>query len=353
VPPSKKEAQRKENSPMHRLVPPATAFALAGFLAAPAVAEDYPWKPDRPIQIIVPWSPGGATDQVTRVLAADLEDALGQNVVVINQPGASGVVGTTNAWQAPRDGYTWAAGAPADLGLYQLRGTLDVSLAEWRLYIHIANVVVVSANVDRPWQDFGELLEHIRANPGQVSVATSGIASTGHHVIEEISVAAGGIDYIHVPYDGGNPAVIATVSGEADITTQLLSEQAEMIRAGRLRPLAVIQDRPLELAGVGRVQPITDWLPELALVPEHFGIWAPHDIPAEVRETMDRVWRERIFTSERIQAYTAQRGALFDPSYGFDAYLKALPKVAEFAWRFYREGQIERNPGSLGIPQLD
>ena len=75
-------------------------------------------------------SAGGSTDQVTRVIAGELGDALGQKVVVVNQPGASGSIGTKNAWEAPKDGYTWAAGAAGDLGTYVVLGMLDTKIAD-------------------------------------------------------------------------------------------------------------------------------------------------------------------------------------------------------------------------------
>ena len=82
------------------------------------------WKPTRPITVIVPWAAGGSTDQVTRVTAAEIEKTLGQKVVIVNQPGASGSIGTKSALDAPKDGYTWTAGAAQDLGAYETLGML-------------------------------------------------------------------------------------------------------------------------------------------------------------------------------------------------------------------------------------
>ena len=87
----------------------AALAVMAAGIAAPAAAQQ--WKPNKPINLIVPWAAGGSTDQVTRVTAAELEKVLGQKIVVVNQPGASGSIGTKSAWDAPKDGYTWAAGA--------------------------------------------------------------------------------------------------------------------------------------------------------------------------------------------------------------------------------------------------
>jgi tripartite-type tricarboxylate transporter receptor subunit TctC len=121
------------------------------------------WQPDRPINIIVPWSAGGSTDQVTRVVAPLLEEALGTEVVVVNQPGASGSIGTAAALAAPRDGYTWTANAIANNATYSITGLVeDTSIEDYVVYLHVANVPVVSVNVDSPYQDFGELLDAMK-----------------------------------------------------------------------------------------------------------------------------------------------------------------------------------------------
>ena len=113
---------------MHRMLSATCAAALAVGLAGAAVAADYAWQPEQPVTIIVPWAAGGSTDQVTRLVAGELEAALGQSFVIVNQPGASGSVGTKNAWDAPHDGMTWAAGAASDLGTYPVLGMLDNQL---------------------------------------------------------------------------------------------------------------------------------------------------------------------------------------------------------------------------------
>ena len=89
-------------------------LVVGALLAFPAYSQN--WKPAKPVTIIVPWAAGGSTDQVTRITAAELEKHLGQKVVIVNQPGASGSIGTKNALEAARDGYTWTAGAAQDLG---------------------------------------------------------------------------------------------------------------------------------------------------------------------------------------------------------------------------------------------
>ncbi len=322
--------------------------AALGLIVGSAFAQgDYPWKPDRPITIIVPWAAGGSTDQVTRVMAAELEDALGTSVVVVNQPGASGSIGTTNAMNAPLDGYTWAAGAVRDLGTYAVLDMLDTRVDDWHLYFGVSNTGVVAVNPNTPYETFDDLMAAFEENPGQISVATAGLSSAGHTVIEAIA-AATGITYRHIPYDGGNPAVIATVAGEADVVTQLAVEEAEMIRAGRLRPLVAYSEQPLVLEGVGEIPPITNWLPDVRVPTNYFGIWAPKGIPDEVVQTMNMVWEDVMENSEALRSYAQERGALFDPMYGDEALASAIPSAAHQAYTLFDAGKAPIDPASIG-----
>ncbi len=323
------------------------AFAL---ITAPAVAGDYPWKPEKPITIVVPWGAGGATDQVTRVTAGDLEEALGQKIVVVNQPGASGSIGKKNVAEAPHDGYMWAAGAPKQLGTYKLLGLFDTWIKDWELYLTVTNIPVVSVNPDTPYKDMKQLLEAMKTK--QVSVATAGAGSSGHAAMEGIKGATG-VDYKHVTYDGGNPAVIATVGGETEVTTQLASEQAEMIRGGRLRPLAVVGGAPLEIEGFGKIPPITDFIDgTVPVLSTGFGIFIPKaGTPAEVLETFNQIWDDKIKNSEALKKYAFSRGALFTPLRGEAAFNAVWPEIQGDAWSFHAAGQTKMSPDELGIPK--
>ena len=306
------------------------------------------WKPTKPITIIVPWAAGGATDQVTRLAAAELEPALGQKIVVVNQPGGSGSIGTRNAMEAPKDGYTWTAGAAKQLGTYPLLGMLNSKVDDFHLYLSVTNVSVVSVNPATLYQSLQQLLDDMKARPGQVKVATAGNTSSGHFAMEAIAKAAG-VKYRHVTYDGGNPAVVATVAGETELTTQLAVEQAEMIKGKRLRPLVVVADEPLTIEGVGTIAPITQTLRGFPKVTTAFGIFVPKGVPAEVVATMDRIWAERVAKSEKIRQYAQSRGALFTPAVGKAAYDLVWPTVVEDAYMLQEAGMVKVSPESIGI----
>jgi tripartite-type tricarboxylate transporter receptor subunit TctC len=326
-----------------------TFLLLAAALAvAPAQAQQ--WKPSKPVTVIVPWAAGGSTDQVTRVTAAELEKHLGQKIVIVNQPGASGSIGTKSALDAPRDGYTWTAGAAQDLGVYRALGMLNTNLSDWHLFLSVANVAVVGVNAAAPYKNMKELLDAMKAKPGEVTVATAGVTSGGHNAMEAIARATG-VKYRHVTYDGGNPAVVATVAGETQVTTQLAVEQAEMIRAKRIRPLAAVADKPLEIEGYGRIEPITTTVRDIKVPTNYFGMFIPKGVPPEVANTIDRIWGDHISRSEALRKYATSRGALFAPMSGQDAQKAALPAVQANAWLLHAGGKTKVSPDSVGIPK--
>ncbi|HEX9899407.1 MAG TPA: tripartite tricarboxylate transporter substrate binding protein [Candidatus Methylomirabilis sp.] len=330
----------------------ATGFVILAFIAAmavsPAVAAD--WKPTKPVRIIVPWGAGGSTDQAIRAIAGDLEAALGQPVVVVNQPGGGGAIGTKSALDAPCDGYTWASGAVKDLGTYIITGTLETKVQDWHLYFDIANATLVSVNPNAPIQDFAAFLELMKKDPKKLSVAIAGIPSAGHSAIEAIKRAGGG-DYKLVSYDGGNPAVIATVAGETLATPQLLSEQIEMIRAKKLRPLAALTPEDLVIEGYGTVPSVMKWLPKVSAQPIYFGIWAPKCVPKDVVETMNKVWKEKIATSKALKDYAFQRGQIVAPYYGEEAQKRAWPTIVDAAWGLQEGGKAKVSPDKVGMPR--
>ena len=327
-----------------RLLLLGTALALA---AGSAAAQ---WKPTRPINLIVPWAAGGSTDQITRVTAAELEKVLGQTIVIVNQPGASGSIGTKSALDAAKDGYTWTAGAAQDLGTYQTLGSLNAGIKDWNLFLTVANIQVIGVNPSTPYQNPKQLLDAMKAKPNTIPVATAGVTSAGHNAMELIAKATG-VTYRHVTYDGGNPAVVATVAGEAEVTTQLAVEQADMIRGKRLRPLATVSDKPLELEGYGTIPPLAATLPGFTAPANYFGIFIPKGVPDDVVKTIEKAWADTIGKSEAIRKYATSRGALFAPASGEAAQKAVFPAVQANVWNLYASGKTKVSPDTVGIPK--
>lgn len=326
-------------------------------MAAPAALRaQAPWRPDRPVTLIVPWAAGGSTDQMARIVAAELEAPLGQRVVVVNQPGASGSIGTRNALEAPKDGLTWAAGAAVDVGCYKVLGLLDTQLSDWNLFFAVANVNVLVANPQAGFRDFGQALEALKTRGQGIGVATAGVSSAGHNMLEALR-AATPFQYRHATYDGGNPAMIATVSGETPLGAVLLVEAAEMIRARRLIPLAAQAENPVTLVAQGsapaiEVPSVRRWIPDIPTPLNYFGIWSAKGVPDNVVQTMSGIWRDTIANSQRLKDYANSRAALFTPIYGQQAFDEAWKMVRQTAWLYYDGGKARVSPETLGIVRL-
>ena len=167
--------------------------------------------------------------------------------------------------EAPKDGYTWGSGAAKDAGVYAVSGLLNTKLDDWHLYLAVINSSVIGVNPKTPYKTLDDLVKAMKEKPGEITVATAGVNSSGGAALGAFSTGAG-VKARQVTYDGGNPAVIATAGGETQVTTQLAVEQAEMIRAGRIRPLAVVGTKPLTLEGVPEIPAITKAsAPDLAM----------------------------------------------------------------------------------------
>ena len=324
-----------------------SAAVLAAAVSVPSGAmAQANWAPTKPVTIIVPWAAGGATDQVTRIAAAELEAGLGQKIVIVNQPGGAGSIGTKAAMDAAKDGYTWTAGAAKQLGTYPVLGMINSKVDDFHLFLAVTNVSIVSVNPATPYQTLPQLLEAMKTK--QIPVATAGNSSSGHFAMEAISRATG-VKYRHVTYDGGNPAVVSTVSGETEITTQLAPEQAEMIKGKRLRPLAVVADQALTIEGFGTIPPITQFVKDFPKVTTGFGIFIPKGVPPEVVATVEKLWAERVVPSEKLKKYAADKGALFTPLHGKAAYDAVWPTVVTDAYLLQDAGMAKVSPESLGI----
>jgi tripartite-type tricarboxylate transporter receptor subunit TctC len=333
---------------MKRLLLAASVAVLA--LTSPLAAQNYPWKPTKPITVIVPWGAGGSTDQVVRVLAKEIEGAIGQTVVIVNQPGASGSIGTKSALEAPKDGYTWASGAAKDMGTYAVTGLLNTKLADFHLFLGIVNASVISVNAATPYKTLDDLIKAMKDKPNGVTVATAGINSSGGNALGAFAQATG-VQARQVTYDGGNPAVIATAGGETQVTTQLAVEQAEMIRAKRIRPLAVVSSQPLTIEGMPEIPSIKASLPNMRVADDYFGIFVPKGVPAEVVKTLEMIWADKMAKSEALKKYAQSRGAIVSVVSGEAAQKAAMPAVQALAWGLWDRKEAKVQPDTVGIPK--
>jgi len=255
--------------------------AVAGSLLAFSARAQPAW-PARPLRIIVAYPPGGVSDAVARILAEKLGAALGQNVIVENKAGASGAIGLDAVARAQPDGYTFGFSAISPLALMPHLGKLPFDPA--RDLVPVVSVmyspVLLLATPASPANSLGELLADAKARPGAVRWATSGPASLGHVMLEQLKAAAK-VDITHIPYKGGGQQVTDALGGVFEVLS-INSGPAVMqqVKAGKLRVLAVGAPSRIEAL------PIAPTLGELgfpeANLTSLFGLFAPAGTPPGV-----------------------------------------------------------------------
>jgi tripartite-type tricarboxylate transporter receptor subunit TctC len=220
------------------------AFALAMLgLAGAAQAQTSDW-PSHPIRLVVPFPPGGSTDAVGRLIAAELGKALKQTVIVENKGGANGNIGSDVVAKASPDGYTLLlSGVGSNAINYSLYATMpykDSDFAHISLLATGPNVLV--ANPDFPAKTFKDFIALAKADPGKYTHASSGSGSSGHLAMEMLKQAAG-IDLVHVPYKGGAAAITDTIAGRVSVLFLNQDNVLPQVKAGKLRALAVASEK--------------------------------------------------------------------------------------------------------------
>lgn len=205
---------------------------------APALAQEWP---SRPVRIVLPFAAGGAADVVTRIIAAALTDATGQNVVVQNLTGGSGNIGAEAVARAAPDGTTFLAGSPGTLAINpHLFRTLPFDVTrDFVMAAHVATfpqLLVVHPSV--PARSVQELIALARREPGRLNYGSSGNGSAGHLITEMFRHAAG-IEAVHVPFRGGAPAAQALVSGDVQFVIDGLPTWLSYLGTGQIRVLGI------------------------------------------------------------------------------------------------------------------
>jgi tripartite-type tricarboxylate transporter receptor subunit TctC len=260
----------------------------AGAAALPAVsriafAQAYP---TRPVRLIVPLAPGGATDIVARVIGQWLSERLGQPFIVENRPGAGTNLGTEAVVRAAPDGYTLLLAAPnnaINASFYEkLNFNFIRDIAPVAGIISHSLVIVVHPSV--PAKTVPEFIGYAKANPGKLNMASPG-NGTPNHVSGELFKMMAGVDMVHVPYRSGGPALTDLIAGQVQVMFPATVSSIEYIRDGRLRALAVTTATRSEL------------LPDIPTVDQFvpgyeasgwFGLGAPKATPAEIVEKLNK-----------------------------------------------------------------
>jgi tripartite-type tricarboxylate transporter receptor subunit TctC len=259
----------------------------AGAAALPAVSH-FAWAqayPTRPVRLIVPFAPAGASDILARLMGQWLSERLGQQFVIDNRPGGGGNIGTEAVVRAPADGYTllivgaWNA---INATLYdKLNFNFLRDIAPVASVIRSANVMVVNPSV--PAKTAPEFIAYAKANPGKISMASAGIG-TPSHVSGELFKMMAGVDMVHVPYRSAGSALTDLLGGQVQITFPTTVSSIEYIRAGRLRALAVTTATRLE--ALPDIPTVAEFVPGYE-ASGWYGIGAPKNTPTEIVDKLN------------------------------------------------------------------
>jgi tripartite-type tricarboxylate transporter receptor subunit TctC len=282
----------------------AAAFGLAAPGAALAAAY-----PDKPIRLIVPYPPGGATDIIGRVIAQRLSTALGQQVVVDNRGGAGGNIGAAAVAKAAPDGYTLLMGALTSHSIIQtlesktINYSLEKDFAPITMVGSVPLVFVVHPSV--PANNLSELIAYAKSRPGYLTYASSG-AGAPQRMAAELFKRAAGVEMLHVPYKGSGPAMADLMGGQVLTMVETVPAAQGFIKAGKLRALAVTT--PERISMLPEVPTAGEaGLPGF-VVSSMFGVLAPANTP---REIVDRLNSElvQILKMPEVKEQLLQQGA--------------------------------------------
>ncbi|MBS0430511.1 MAG: tripartite tricarboxylate transporter substrate binding protein [Proteobacteria bacterium] len=267
----------------------AAALALGGFvsLATSAHAQQHT------VRLVVPYAAGGPIDITARALAERVKDALGSPVIIDNKPGAGGNIGADMVAKAAPDGLTIGIAATATNAvnpwLYsKMPFNAATDFAPITQMVRVPNVLVMNADTAQRLKinSLKDLIAYAKANPGKLNYGSGGNGSAGHLAGEMFKKAAG-IFAVHIPYNGGNPAQLALLSGQVDFNFDNLATAAPNIKAGKLKAIAVttLQRSPF----LPDTPPVADTLKGFS-IDTWWGLVAPAGAPKDVVDRLNRAF---------------------------------------------------------------
>ena len=253
--------------------------------------------PDRPVKIVVPFTPAGSSDIVARAMADGASEALGQAVVVENLPGAGGNVGTARVAKATADGYTLIQ---CTIGTCSINGSLyantgfDVQKDFVPVFLTGGVMNVFTVNNNFPAKSMAEMVAWAKANPGQLTFGSSGVGASNHLAPEWLAFLTG-VSMIHVPYKGSGPAIIDIVGGQIMMFNDNEPSILPQIKAGKVRALAVTG--PQRSKNLPDVPTMVEAGYKGFVVEPWFGFMAPKGTPAAIIDKLNATFNTALANS--------------------------------------------------------
>jgi tripartite-type tricarboxylate transporter receptor subunit TctC len=268
------------NSSPRNFLRAASTVAGAAVVAPVALAATS-WQPDRPLRLVVPYGPGGSSDVIARLLAAEMGKTLGQTVIVDNKGGASGIIAMQEVARAAPDGYTLVLGHVGTLAvnpaMFEKLPYSDKDFAPIGLLAKVPMVFAVNAKVAA--KNLAEFIALAKANPGKLTYGSAGNGSAGHLAFEMLKVATG-IDVVHVPYKGTGAQLNDLLAGNTDAASAGPPGFMPHVKTGRIRILA--SGSAHRLAALPDVPTVAELGYPGFDSSQWFGLLAPDQTPANV-----------------------------------------------------------------------
>ena len=259
------------------------------------------------IRFIVPYPPGGGGDTLARTIAQKLSDSIGVPVIVDNRAGAGGIIGTDLAAKSPPDGFTLVLGTPSPITVAPyLHKKMPYDPIRDLAPVTLITVVpaVVTVHPSLPVRSVKQLIDLAHAKPGELTYSSSGNGGTGHLSGLMLQTMAK-VNMLHVPYKGTGPALIAIMSGEVSMSVGTIIATLPLLKAGRIKGLAVTSDKRSQL--LPNIPTVAETIPGYSAGP-FYGVLAPGGTPAEI------IWKRRseiakILQEPDLKSHLAAEGA--------------------------------------------
>jgi tripartite-type tricarboxylate transporter receptor subunit TctC len=322
--------------------------AIPMMLPAGARSQAFPGKT---LANIVFSSAGGGTDVMNRQLAAVMEKSLGQKMIVSNMPGGLGGTAAEHVWAQPHDGYT-LLGVSETSATFLVNNATKHGAKDWVFYIGAGSPGIIAVRADSPIKTFDDLIAAAKKAPKSLKVANSGKGKLWH--IKAVIVEKNaGVQFLHLPYNGSNPAIIATLSGEADVLSASLQEVSEHVRAGSLRVVVLTEEERVKMKGYESIPALAEKYPDVKRyfpLQQWLGFGVPQDTPAAVVKTLGAHF-EKAMQDPDLQKWMAENYMEPIGLWGEKAGAFAAGLEANLSWISHEMGITKTDPGSLGIPK--
>ncbi len=322
----------------------AAAITLLAF-TVPALAADWP---DRPIEISCFAGAGGGTDTSNRAIAKAMEPFLDAKINVVNRTGGQGGVSLSYVWEKPHDGYVWSGVSEGFLTLCVF-GAHPTTAKDYYFFMVGGAPDVVSVSGNSPYKTLDELVSAAKEKPGVLKAAASEAGALHHSKLMALESGAG-IKFNFLPFSGSHPSQVAAMSGEVDVVVSSVAEQAELIKAGKLRPLATLEAESYEFPGVGTIPSAVAQYPGVAALPvkQWLGFMLPKDTPPDIVAKVTDAFNQAM-KSDIIKNLAETR---FYTLYGYtgeQAEKMALEMEKSWTWMLYDLGVTQNSPEQCGI----